>query len=363
MSAEVKRQQYTMLDLAKFLCALLVLCYHYFSEHGHLPILIEEALSLYAVAVALFMVVSGFLVFDKLEGIYDRDERWRCLCRQIVRILKIYLLWSVLYLIYRISKWDYSVITVIYVLSQLQRWIFVSTFHTIWFMPSLALGLLFTFGVIEKLPKYLVCILAMFFYLIGASNLTYAKFCVQIPGFSKLSIFVNTWLGESRGWLLYGFPLIMVGIAMVKLKSKRKAKRDGASDSYKSRWKMWMILSVVSILLMLVEALTLRHLVGSTGIDMTLMMPVTVFCILGFLLSIRLPEGKYLIWMRKMSVLIFMSQRIFLTVIPDILPQPIMERIYSNQYFGAFVICGGTILFSAGVILCSDKVKWLKNLY
>lgn len=46
---------YLGLDVGKFLCAFLILFYHYFSEHGSLPGLLGEALSLYAVAVALFM--------------------------------------------------------------------------------------------------------------------------------------------------------------------------------------------------------------------------------------------------------------------------------------------------------------------
>lgn len=67
---------YLGLDVGKFLCAFLILFYHYFSEHGSLPGLLGEALSLYAVAVALFMTISGFsfiinlrkLIAEKNDG-------------------------------------------------------------------------------------------------------------------------------------------------------------------------------------------------------------------------------------------------------------------------------------------------------
>lgn len=68
---------YLGLDVGKFLCAFLILFYHYFSEHGSLLGLLGEALSLYAVAVALFMTISGFLIYNKLEKIDSREERWR----------------------------------------------------------------------------------------------------------------------------------------------------------------------------------------------------------------------------------------------------------------------------------------------
>ena len=132
---------------------------------------------------------------------------------------------------------------------------------------------------------------------------------------------------------------------------------------HKMRWQPTMIASIVSVALLLVEALTLRRFFGNSGIDMTVMMVPSTFCILGFLLSTKLPEGGYLVWMRKMSVLIFLAQRLFLTVLPDILPQAVNDIVFANNYIGAVVICGGTIGFSALIIALSKKIRWLKNLY
>ena len=123
------------------------------------------------------------------------------------------------------------------------------------------------------------------------------------------------------------------------------------------------ILSVLSRVGLLAEAFILRKIAGHTGIDTTLMMIPTSFCILGFLISFKLPSGKYSVFMRSMSVLIFMTQRLFLTVIPHILPVAVSAAIFSNIYVGAVIVCGATIVFSAGIILLSRKVKFLKYLY
>lgn len=342
------KPQYGMLDIAKFLCALLILFYHFFSEIGSLPTILEEALSTYAIAVALFMTISGFLLFRKLESVPTRQERWQIVGKQAWRTLRIYLLWSIVYVIYNISRWDFANLTVTFVLLQLQQWVFSSTFYTIWFMPALAIGLIAAFWLTEFVPKWALAVLSVILYAAGALMLTYKDLGAMIPSYAEITNFAGTWLGGARGWLFYAIPLLLVG--------RLVAKKENQPDS---RWALWLALSVGCVAVMLAEALTLRHFFGSTGIDMTLLMPATVFCILQFLLSIRIPQGAYQLWMRKMSLLIFVTQRIFLSVIPKLAG----EGLLANSYI-AFLFCvGGTILFSAAIVFLSRKIKPLKLLY
>ncbi len=346
----IVRKNYPMLDLAKFFCAFLVLFYHYFSEHPCLPSLIEEALSLYAVAVALFMAISGFLVFDKLALLESTAARWQCVKGQALRILKIYLLWSIPYLIYTVLGWERAEVTVRFLLRQLRQWVFGSTFYTIWFMPSLAIGLIVAFWVKEKLPRCVTYLLAALLYVSGSLLLTYEGVGARIVPVTGVVAKISPWVGGPRGWLFFGFPLTLLGGEMVRVK-------------HKMRWRVTLVFSVLFMGCLLGEALVLRHFFGNTGVDMTLLMLPSVFFILGFLLSVNLPEGKYLLWMRKMSVLLFLSQRLFLTVLPDVLPAALMKVVFVNNYVGAIFICGGTVAFSAGIIFLSKKWKLLKHLY
>lgn len=346
----VNRKTYAGLDIAKFLCALLILFYHYFSEHGTLPGILEEALSLYAIAVALFMAISGFLTFNKLESVLGYQNRWEIVKKQALRILRIYAIWSIPYLIYSVSTWNWSTVTLKFVLWRVRGWIFNSTFSTIWFMPSLALGLVFTFLVTEKLPKYAVNLLAAMLYIIGSLSMTYSYFGDMIPGFSITKMIITDWLGGPRGWLVYAFPLIMVGRRMARRKEKVSTLKTAA-------------LSFVFVFLILIEALLLRSKAGHTGIDMTFMMIPSVYCILGFLISLKIPSGAYCLWIRKMSILIFMSQRIFLTVLPNLFSEFFNKYIFANYYAGAVIISVFVIGFSVLIIVCSEKVSVLKKLY
>jgi len=112
MESKITKSVYPGIDIGKFLCAFLILFYHYFSEHGSLPGVLGEALSLYAVAVALFMTISGFLLYNKLENIDSREDRWSIVKKQVFRIYRVYLLWSIPYLLLQF----YAGIGVLYLL-------------------------------------------------------------------------------------------------------------------------------------------------------------------------------------------------------------------------------------------------------
>lgn len=342
----VEKKSYGMLDICKFCCALLILFYHFFSEHGGLPGNLDELLSLYAVAVALFMTISGFLTFDKLSKISTREDRWKTVVKQEKRLLTIYLLWSVPYLIYQV--FTLKELSFSYLFWKVQGWIFNSTFYTIWFIPSLAIGLLLAFWLNEKLSRTVANVLAFGAYAIGALMLTYSFVGEKVPWFNLFGQFASTWFGGPRGGIFFGFPLVVLGARMVNVKERMRS-------------VPCVVLSIFFGGCMLVEAIALRRLAGHhTGIDMTVSMIPLVFCILGFLLSIPIKSGKWCVWMRKMSVLIFMTQRLFLTVIPSIIQ---IDRMTIHTSILFFMMCGGTLLFSILVLNLGKKIPLLRRMY
>lgn len=345
-----RKKIYAGLDVGKFACAFFILFYHYFSEHGPLPGILDEVLSLYAVAVALFMAISGFLLFDKLESVNAEKDRWAIVKKQVIRIYTVYLVWSVPYLIFTISQWDWNGISLEFILWQIQGWIFKSTFYTIWFMPVLALGLILTFWITEKFPKEIAVLAAVICWLIGALLSTYNFIGLKIPNFIIFSDFADTWIGGARGWMFYAFPLLMVGRSMVNVKDC-------------VRPIQMALLSCVCVLALLGEALLLRFLAGGhTGIDLAMMMIPTAFCILGFLISIPLPKNGPYVWMRKMSTLVFMSQRIFLTVLPAIFPT-VASAIFQQKYIGAVLVIAFVYMGGELIILGAIRYKIMKLLY
>lgn len=343
------KKQYPFIDIAKFICAFIILFYHCFSEHGPVFWVLEESLSLYAVAVALFMTLSGFLLFQRLETATDGVERWKTVKAQVSRILTIYLLWSIPYVIFNVYTWEKTSVDLIYVLTQVRNWIFNSTFYTIWFMPSLAVGILFTYFLNQHMTWKWVCVTAVLFYILGSLQTTYSFVVESIPAFHLFAKFSSVWLQGARGGIFFGMPLVVLGGTVSRLRWKSP--------------KTWAAMSVFFMGLLLGEALVLRYFVGGCGLDLAISMIPLCFSIAMFLTSVTWNmDGKYK-WMRSMSVLIFMAQRLFLTVIPWFFPESLKMSVFGNPYIGAFFVCCGTVVFSAAIIHGSKRVSLLKLLY
>ena len=348
MNTVEQKEKYPSLDIAKFLCSIFILLYHFFSEIGSLPPIIDEALSLYAVCVALFMVISGFLMWNRVEKENDEKKQFGIVRKQVLRILQIYLIWSVPYLIYSISRWNFESITIGFVLWKIQGWIFGSTFYTIWFMPSLAIGLILSFFVIKKCPSWIAIVLCVLFYVVGGLNSTYSFLISKKAWYGNVNWFIKIWLNGERGGLFYAFPLVSVGYLIACLKTKFKP-------------LIMAFLSFVAMIALLVEALVLREIAGHTGIDLTLTMPIVIFCVMGFLVSVPIKDFALSIWMRNMSTLIFMSQRLFLTVLPGLFVS--VKSLYEKQLVAFLIVCIGTIVFSSVVILLAKKIRCLRKIF
>ena len=78
-------------------------------------------------------------------------------------------------------------------------------------------------------------------------------------------------------------------------------------------------------------------------------------------MHVDLKENKVWIWCRKLSLLIFVTQRLFLTMLPAFFPDA-FEKLYSNSYIGLVAVLGITITFSVIFILLSNKIKFLKKM-
>ena len=217
-------------------------------------------------------------------------------------------------------------------------------------MPVLTIGLILTFWITEKFSKGTAVLLAAICWMIGALLSTYNFIGIKIPNFTTFSAFTDTWIGGARGWVFYAFPLLMLGRSMVKVKNHMRPMQMA-------------LLSCICVLILLGEALLLRFLAGGhTGIDLAMMMIPTVFCVLGFLISIPLPKNSPYVWMRKMSTLVFMSQRIFLTVLPAMFPS-VFAAIFQQKYIGGILVVAFVYITGELIILGASRYKIMKLLY
>ena len=99
-----ERNNYWSLDVAKFICAVLVISAHFASEMGNFPAIIDYGFSIYVIAVPFFFACSGFLFFKKWLPM-ENEDRKRYLKSYQKRIWIMYGCWTMVYLPFQIISW------------------------------------------------------------------------------------------------------------------------------------------------------------------------------------------------------------------------------------------------------------------
>lgn len=344
------RKNYHSLDVAKFFCALLIISAHFASEWGSFPTIIDYGFSLYIIAVPFFFCCSGFLFFTKLNSLQTKDDKRRYFIQYEKRLWIMYGLWSAVYFIHVVYSWITGGNVLYRILSYIHRALVIQTYSTIWFLPALAIGIAITYFSVMKLTKKQIFAICVLLYVFGMFGYTY-KFAVETTPVGDfydfyLRIFITT-----RNGLFNAVPFIFMGYT-VSLKEIK--------PSVKGFFR-YAVPTGVFLLLMVAEAFFLKFKFGVQGMDFCIfVVPFTYFFIMT-VLNIDLKENKAWLWCRKLSLLIFVSQRLFLTMLPEFFPS-VFGIIYSNSYIGLAAVIGMTTAFSVAFILLSDKFKFLKKM-
>ena len=77
------------------------------------------------------------------------------------------------------------------------------------------------------------------------------------------------------------------------------------------------------------------------------------------LLNVEIKESNLWLWCRKLSLLMFVSQRLFLSALPSIFPS-FFIALYSNSYIGLVILLALIICFSVLFAKLSERIKCLK---
>ncbi len=352
MSQTLTRKNYWSLDVAKFFCAILIISAHFASEWGKFPTLIDYAFSLYVIAVPFFFCCSGFLFFKKLNALPTKEEKKKYFIQYEKRIWTMYALWSAVYFVHVLYSWIIGdKLNLGQILRYLHMSLVIQTYSTIWFLPALAIGIAVTYFLVTRLSKRQMVVLSFLLYVFGMFCYTYYFAIAETPIADFYNIYCDIFY-TSRNGLFNGVPFVFMGYLI-------SVKKD-IIPSPKGFFK-YAISAAISLALLVAEAFILKLKFNVTGMDVGIfVVPFTYFFIM-MVLHIELKEHKLWLWCRKLSLLIFVSQRLFLTMLPAFIPG-FFNAIYSNSYIGLVAVIGLTIAFSVVMILLSNRIKFLKKM-
>lgn len=349
LSTKPRNIQYGVMDLMKFIFSLLIVIAHYIIEnaHGKVSYLIEYGVSIYVIVVPFFFCSAGFLVFRRFS--HDLNDEKKYIVSYCKRILIMYLCWSVLYVAINIATWVRFGVTKEEVFKYFLNAVFYSTYKTIWFLPALCVGVVMTYLFIKKIGIKYTALIAVLFYLIGSFGVSYS-FLLQD---NQILNVYNYIFVSARNGFFNGFPFVFIGALLAQR----------IENNEKKSFFMNIVLTILFGICFIAEAFVLKFVFKSVNVNTLLFLfPFTYFFV-KLCISIPLESGRVLKWMRKMSTVIFLSQRIFLTALPCLFPESIFASLLNgNAYIGCVYVLVATFITSALLVFLSGKSKLISIL-
>lgn len=338
----------------KCILAILLVCAHVSSEKLSFPVYIDAWFSLYILVVPFFFTTSAFFFFKKLENESSEQLRKQYYKQYTKRILLMYLVWSLIYLCFKLAEWVH---TDTFSLVAFAQHIFYSitytSYPTIWFLPSLWVAVSLVYLCMKaKLPLSSILVIASLMYIFGWCWYTLAPNDRPLPELyeSYKLIFKSV-----RNGLFNGFIFAALGVMLAK---------EHVTNWGGRTCKFYYTMSILLLILTVAEALlSKRYLNPKVDANFCFMLvPLTYYFVMAVAKTELKPRPIYLTC-RNLSTLLFLSQRIFLTAIPILLPASILAGITQNPYVGLAIFLGSTLVFSLVIVQLSKRYKLLKILW
>ncbi len=269
--------QYGLIDVMKFLLALLIVSAHFISENavGRINSLVDYGSSMYVIVVPFFFACSGFLLFRKLDRGKDDLAIVKVYCK---KLLVMYAGWSAVYFLFVVLTWIRFGTTEETIIHYLLNLVTYSTYRTIWFLPAAVIGVLLTYYLTEKFGVKGTIIIGITVYLLGCLGASYS---FLLPANKVLSVY-NYIFSSTRNGIFNGFPFVLVGY-LIAQKEKSGFKENKTKD---------MLLTVFFGIAFIAEAVVIKQH-GAVNVNtLVFLLPFTFYLFLSNVLSWR-KDGKH----------------------------------------------------------------------
>ena len=325
------------IDLAKFVCAFLIITIHSIPFYSYFPVanffFIEWIGRL---AVLVFFAFSGYLFYGKIliKG-YDKQILFKYLGRLIV----VYLVWSLIYfpidVIYRIYE---SPKDILYIsLSYLRNLVLQGSHFYLWFFPSLIFCTLFFYYFTKGLKIEYLLVISVILFIVGLLGDSYYGL-IKNTHFEYLFKLYKMVFTSTKNGIFLGQIYFTIGAYL--------AKRNVQNNPD-------ILFFIIFISLNLVEIHFIKNHHLALDWDMTLFQCPTVYFLLKLILNwkvnINEATSKHL---RNLSILMYCAHGIPLWIFRNSISDSI---IYFLLVF--------SIAFLLSELILRSKIKLFKLLY
>ena len=302
------KRQYASIDIARYVSALLVVCIHTF------PFLeISETFNTYWIhtvcrlAVPFFFTTSGFFFFRNYDAKNEQANSNR-LKKALFRLLRIYLIWTVIYLPYTIFDYTHNGFYVTYLFTYIRDFLLNGSYYHLWFLPALMLADIIVYYLYKKKGLNFTLMVTFVLYFIGYLINVYTPIWESLPWISFFFGFFTKAFSTARNGIFFGPMFIAIGLLLARTRRLPK--------------KVSLIGFLISFILLCVEVILYSRLhILRDLTSMYIYLIPAIYFLVNYLLKVNMPYRRMYTILRHDSLMIYTSHilfaKIFLILMPN----------------------------------------------
>ena len=346
-------KQYKTLDFAKFICAILIIVLHTAPLSSYSSILTFGLRNIITViAVPFFFLTSGFLAFKKLDSL-SFEKKKPYIWHYLKRIAVMYLIWSAIYFIFVAIKWHRNGFSIASLLEYIKDFFFEGSYSTIWFLPALLVATLAVYWLQKRFSYRTIFLFSCVVYLFTLGGSSYYGLVTKIPVIKGIYDLYYSFFDSIKNGICFGMLFVSMG-AMVAAKEEYITSKTKEFHSF-------IPVAICAILLALEEFLVAYFRWNDRGVDTVIMLVPFTYFFVRFLLvwNVKISD-RVCIAMRKYSILMFLTQRIPLSVLDLFFEDTIFVQ---NSLLYFLIVFISTLMISYVILKLSKRFTWIEMAY
>lgn len=339
-----KANRYNGIDLFKFIFSFFVVMIHLMplSALGNKYQFISEVIT--RIAVPFFFCASGFLLKNKLDNNVNGASNNKIVLQYIIRILMLYLIWTIIYLPCIIFWYINDEETI---LGFIKKSIFDGTYLHLWYLPALSVAIIFVYVLYNKTNAVITISITAGLYIIGLFDHSWYNLFDNQYVHKVIDIYDEIFI-TSRNGIFFGAIFIAIGFFV---------------KDYRLNLKKSIYGCIVSWLFVFIEMYIYRKFHIFRTIETTVFIAVLAFFIFNLALNIQLKDStKYKI-IRNAGTLIYFGH-CWVDFTFSIVQYNILHRTFNSLVrFGYTIAITVPLAFLVVFLQKKKGLKWLNKLY
>ncbi len=216
----------SLINLLKLILSLFVVYIHTNTNTGNYMTDMYLIQGLFRIAVPLFFFTAGYYLFSKIpaQKNFDKNTGKPALIYS-KRIFKMYIIWSMIYLIYQIYTWTKNSINIRDILIYLEYSIVRGdSYLHLWYLSSLGTGVLLVYFCRKFFSIKTTLLISLAFFVLGLFLMPYYFIVQPIVETNAILNFLyenfNRFIGWPRCGLFFGFFYVSLGAIFADKKIK-----------------------------------------------------------------------------------------------------------------------------------------------